>query len=88
MFDLDQAIRAIRRGCFYPGRCRREFVDQGPRPSSARAVELSGPPGAATRLGINRSTLQFRMGKLGIRPSLELCMPVLIGRGAAAAAGV
>jgi formate hydrogenlyase transcriptional activator len=27
---------------------------------------LSGPGGAATRLGINRSTLQFRMKKLGI----------------------
>jgi formate hydrogenlyase transcriptional activator len=27
---------------------------------------LSGPGGAAVRLGINRSTLQFRMGKLGI----------------------
>ena len=32
---------------------------------------LSGPRGAAMRLGINRSTLQFRMKKLGItRPSL------------------
>jgi formate hydrogenlyase transcriptional activator len=27
---------------------------------------LSGPNGTATRLGINRSTLQFRMKKLGI----------------------
>src|SRR5439155_22038734 len=27
---------------------------------------LSGPNGAATRLGMNRSTLQFRMKKLGI----------------------
>jgi formate hydrogenlyase transcriptional activator len=34
---------------------------------------LSGPHGAATRLGINRSTLQFRMKKLGInRPADEL----------------
>jgi formate hydrogenlyase transcriptional activator len=33
---------------------------------------LSGRSGAATRLGINRSTLQFRMKKLGIaRPSLK-----------------
>jgi formate hydrogenlyase transcriptional activator len=33
---------------------------------------LSGPRGAATRLGINRSTLQFRMKKLGIeRPTLS-----------------
>ena len=32
---------------------------------------LAGPSGAATRLGINRSTLQFRMKKLGIeRPVL------------------
>ena len=29
---------------------------------------LSGPRGAATRLGMNRSTLQFRMKKLGIAP--------------------
>jgi formate hydrogenlyase transcriptional activator len=34
---------------------------------------LSGPRGAATRLGINRSTLQFRMKKLGI------ARPVLVG---------
>jgi formate hydrogenlyase transcriptional activator len=32
---------------------------------------LSGPRGAAQRLGLNRSTLQFRMKKLGIeRPAL------------------
>ena len=31
----------------------------------------SGPKGAATRLGMNRSTLQFRMKKLGIlRPAM------------------
>jgi formate hydrogenlyase transcriptional activator len=31
---------------------------------------LSGPRGAATRLGLNRSTLQFRMKRLGIeRPA-------------------
>jgi formate hydrogenlyase transcriptional activator len=35
---------------------------------------LSGPKGAATRLGLNRSTLQFRMKKLGIaRPSACGC---------------
>jgi len=33
---------------------------------------ISGPRGAATRLGMNRSTLQFRMKKLGIeRPAVE-----------------
>jgi len=31
---------------------------------------LAGPRGAAIRLGINRSTLQFRMKKLGIERSL------------------
>ena len=32
---------------------------------------LSGPSGAARRLGMNRSTLQFRMKKLGIvRPEM------------------
>jgi formate hydrogenlyase transcriptional activator len=35
---------------------------------------LSGPKGAATRLGVNRSTLQFRMKKLGIvRPWASEC---------------
>jgi formate hydrogenlyase transcriptional activator len=33
---------------------------------------ISGPYGAATRLGMNRSTLQFRMKKLGIvRPWMQ-----------------
>jgi formate hydrogenlyase transcriptional activator len=32
---------------------------------------LGGPHGAATRLGINRSTLQFRMKKLGIARSMR-----------------
>jgi formate hydrogenlyase transcriptional activator len=32
---------------------------------------LSGPSGAAARLGLNRSTLYFRMKKLGIARSLE-----------------
>ncbi len=32
---------------------------------------LSGPRGAAARLGLNRSTLYFRMKKLGIARSLD-----------------
>lgn len=32
---------------------------------------LSGPAGAAARLGLNRSTLYFRMKKLGIARSLD-----------------
>jgi formate hydrogenlyase transcriptional activator len=34
---------------------------------------LSGPKGAAVRLGLNRSTLQFRMKKLGIPGRRDLC---------------
>jgi formate hydrogenlyase transcriptional activator len=34
---------------------------------------LAGPKGAATRLGLNRSTLQFRMKKLGIPGRRDLC---------------
>jgi formate hydrogenlyase transcriptional activator len=34
---------------------------------------LSGPSGAAARLGLNRSTLYFRMKKLGISRSLDSC---------------
>lgn len=34
---------------------------------------LSGPSGAAARLGLNRSTLYFRMKKLGIARSVESC---------------
>jgi formate hydrogenlyase transcriptional activator len=34
---------------------------------------LSGPSGAAARLGLNRSTLYFRMKKLGIARSFDSC---------------
>ena len=34
---------------------------------------LSGPSGAAARLGLNRSTLYFRMKKLGITRSFDSC---------------
>jgi formate hydrogenlyase transcriptional activator len=34
---------------------------------------LSGPRGAASRLGLNRSTLYFRMKKLGITRSVDPC---------------
>jgi formate hydrogenlyase transcriptional activator len=38
---------------------------------------VSGPRGAAARLGINRSTLQFRMKKLGIeRPPVSSAVSV------------
>jgi formate hydrogenlyase transcriptional activator len=35
---------------------------------------LSGPGGAAARLGLNRSTLYFRMKKLGIVRSIDSCL--------------
>jgi len=46
-------------------------LEEAEREHILRAVKetkwvLSGPRGAATRLGLNRSTLQFRMKKLGI----------------------
>jgi formate hydrogenlyase transcriptional activator len=34
---------------------------------------LSGPTGAASRLGLNRSTLYFRMKKLGVARSVDSC---------------
>jgi formate hydrogenlyase transcriptional activator len=34
---------------------------------------LSGPSGAASRLGLNRSTLYFRMKKLGVARSVDSC---------------
>jgi formate hydrogenlyase transcriptional activator len=34
---------------------------------------VSGPKGAAMRLGMNRSTLHFRMKKLGIARSVDSC---------------
>jgi formate hydrogenlyase transcriptional activator len=34
---------------------------------------LSGPGGAASRLGLNRSTLYFRMKKLGVARSVDSC---------------
>jgi formate hydrogenlyase transcriptional activator len=41
---------------------------------------LSGSSGAAARLGLNRSTLYFRMKKLGIARSVESCSdPLKVG---------
>jgi formate hydrogenlyase transcriptional activator len=40
---------------------------------------LSGLRGAGTRLGLNRSTLQFRMKKLGIPGRRDVCAAVAEG---------
>ena len=52
----------------------KSVLDETERAQILRALEqskgiVSGPEGAATRLGMKRSTLQFRMQKLGIRVS-------------------
>ena len=52
----------------------RALLDEAERQQIIAALEQSnwivaGPNGAATRLGIKRSTLQSRMQKLGIRIS-------------------
>jgi len=54
-----------------PDKCRSRTLADAEREhilATLKGTEwvLSGPNGAATRLGINRSTLQFRMKKLGI----------------------
>jgi hypothetical protein len=41
---------------------------------------VSGPHGAATRLGMHRSTLQFRMKKLGIGRQVAKAMPAFYRR--------
>ena len=68
--ELDQRTGA-------PGRCVADgTLEEAERAHIVAALKatgwmLSGPRGAAMRLGINRSTLQFRMKKLGIeRPAL------------------
>ena len=50
------------------------MLDETQRTQILRALEqanwvISGPNGAAARLGMKRSTLQLRMQKLGIRVS-------------------
>jgi formate hydrogenlyase transcriptional activator len=51
--------------------CKQETLEQAVRNHILAALEdtdwvVAGPNGAAARLGINRSTLQFRMHKLGL----------------------
>ena len=55
----------------------REMLEKTEREQILKALEesnwiVAGPAGAAARLGMKRSTLQFRMGKLGIRVSRSL----------------
>jgi formate hydrogenlyase transcriptional activator len=54
-----------------PGRHKRTALDEAERERIVAALEeanwiVAGPKGAAARLGIKRSTLQWRMQKLGI----------------------
>jgi formate hydrogenlyase transcriptional activator len=55
-----------------PASTLRDTLGETERNQILKALEqsqwiIAGPKGAAARLGIKRSTLQFRMGKLGIR---------------------
>jgi formate hydrogenlyase transcriptional activator len=49
---------------------------------------LSGPNGAAGRLGLNRTTLHFRMKKLGISRSTDPCAALPNGSGARSSVGI
>jgi len=55
----------------------RDMLDETERTQILRALEhanwvISGPNGAAARLGMKRSTLQLRMQKLGIRVARQI----------------
>ena len=68
--DLNTRIVAGHRA----GRCQTmEEVERNHILATLRETRwvLSGPGGAATRLGLNRSTLHFRMKKLGITRSVD-----------------
>ena len=58
-------------GTHAPGTARRRTLQEAEREHVLSTLEethwvLGGSNGAAVRLGMNRSTLQFRMKKLGI----------------------
>jgi formate hydrogenlyase transcriptional activator len=69
-------IEDLRRGRVRPGDDAPQTLEQAERAHILKTLAvtrwvLSGPRGAAARLGMNRSTLQFRMKKLGIqRPTM------------------
>jgi hypothetical protein len=63
-----RACRLVPRSSSFFGRCRVRMVRWFSHPQTGGV--LAGPNGAAARLGMNRSTLCFRMKKLGIeRPA-------------------
>lgn len=70
--------RAVHGNC---GSKKQETLEETTRKHILTALEetswvLSGPKGAASRLGLNRSTLQFRMRKLGLsRPDTRAGTP-------------
>ena len=72
----EEAVEARTRTPSHPaaGENLREVLGDTERQQILNALEqsdwlVSGPNGAAARLGMKRSTLQFRMRKLGIRIS-------------------
>ncbi len=68
VWDLDRDIVSPAAGKIEGSSQTLEEVDRAQILAALKATGgvLSGPQGAARRLGINRSTLQFRMKKLGI----------------------
>jgi len=61
----------------------RDMLDETERTQILRALEhanwvISGPNGAAARLGMKRSTLQLRMQKLGIRVARQILNDVSV----------
>jgi formate hydrogenlyase transcriptional activator len=70
--DLQAAAPAVIPRVQHNGETLREELDGQERSRIMEALEQSnwvvaGPQGAAERLGMKRSTLQFRMRKLGIQ---------------------
>jgi len=74
---LQVPIEDLRRSLVHPRDGAPQTLEEAERVHILKTLSdtrwvLSGPRGAAARLGMNRSTLQFRMKKLGIlRPTIE-----------------
>src|SRR5262249_34872394 len=71
VWDMDQRVAAPKRQVTQAATLEETERAQILATLKETQGDLAGPHGAAGRLGINRSTLQFRMKKLGIerRPS-------------------
>jgi formate hydrogenlyase transcriptional activator len=71
-FRSSPARNAVANRAGRPANTLRDTLSTAERAQIVKALEesnwvIAGPKGAAARLGMKRSTLQFRMRKLGIR---------------------